>query len=138
MLLIIKNVATGNITFSISDHLPQFFFLLDFFSNNFSYKRNAEVYDWSRFNKNSFLDDFNRTYWNSVMEIDKKDVSISFNRNTQINYVTWSNEKNMFQQQAFLQKPWFTTTIQNSIQKKNVKYQNPVTKNDLHRDKVLW
>ena len=138
MLLIIKNVATGNITFSISDHLPQFFFLLDFFSNNFSYKRNAEVYDWSRFNKNSFLDDLNRTYWNSVMEIDKKDVSISFNRNTQINYVTWSNEKNMFQQQAFLQKPWFTTTIQNSIQKKNVKYQNPVTKNDLHRDKVLW
>ena len=31
---LIKNVATGNITFSISDHLPQFFFFLpDFFSN---------------------------------------------------------------------------------------------------------
>ena len=48
---LIKNVATGNITFSISDHLPQFFFLPNFFSNNYNYKRNAEVYDWSRFNK---------------------------------------------------------------------------------------
>ena len=47
---LIKNVATGNITFSISDHLPQFFFLPDFFSNNYTYKKNAEVYDWSRFN----------------------------------------------------------------------------------------
>ena len=28
---LIKNVATGNITFSISDHLPQFFFLPYFF-----------------------------------------------------------------------------------------------------------
>ena len=68
----IKNVATGNITFNISDQLPQFFFLPDFFSNNCTYKRNAEVYDWSRFKKNSFLDDFGITNWNSVMEIEKK------------------------------------------------------------------
>ena len=43
------------------------------------------------------------------------------------------------QQQKFLQKPSFTTAIQNSIHKKNelfkkyIKCQNPVTKNDLHR-----
>ena len=41
---LIKNVATSNNTFSISDHLPQFFFLLDFFFNNYTYKKNAEVY----------------------------------------------------------------------------------------------
>ena len=29
---LIKNIASGNITFSISDHLLQFFFLPDFFS----------------------------------------------------------------------------------------------------------
>ena len=34
--------------------------------------------DWSRFNKNSFLDDFNITNWNSIMEIEKNDVNISF------------------------------------------------------------
>ena len=44
------------------------------------------------------------------------------------------------QQQKLLQKPWFTTAIQNSIQKKNklfkryIKCQNPVTKIDLRRE----
>ena len=41
---LIKNVATSNITFSISDHLPVFLFAW-FFSNNYKYKRNVEVYD---------------------------------------------------------------------------------------------
>ena len=76
---LIKNVAMGNITFGIPGLLPQFFFLLDCFSNDYTYKKNAEVYDWSRNNKNSFLDDFNLTNWNSVMEIEKNDVNISFN-----------------------------------------------------------
>ena len=76
---LIKKVATDNITFSISDHFPKFFFLPDFFSNNYTYKKNAEVYDWSKFNRNSFLDDFNITNCNSVMAIEKNDVNISFN-----------------------------------------------------------
>ena len=42
---LIKNVAKGNITFGISDHPPQFFFLPDFFSNNYTNKINAAVYD---------------------------------------------------------------------------------------------
>ena len=70
---LIENVASGNVTFSIFDLLPQFFFLPDFFSNNYTYDRNAKVYDWSRFNTNSFLDDFNLTNWNSVMGIEKSD-----------------------------------------------------------------
>ena len=74
-----KNVGTGNITFSISDHLPQFFFLPGFFSNNYTYRRNDEAYDWSRFNENSFSEDFNFKDWNSVMEIEKNDVNIYLN-----------------------------------------------------------
>ena len=34
---LMKNVTAGNITLSISDHLPQFFFLPDFLSNNYIY-----------------------------------------------------------------------------------------------------
>ena len=141
---LIKNVASGNITFSICDHLPQFFFLPDYFSNNYIYKRNAEVYDWSRFNKDSFLDDFNLTNWNSVVEIEKNDVNISFNNYlSKVNSLIMSHvpiKKLNKQQQKFLQKPWFTTAIQNSIHKKNklfkkyIKCQKSVTKNDLHRD----
>ena len=40
---LIKNVATGNIIFGKSDHLPQFFFLPDFFSNK-SNKRKMRKY----------------------------------------------------------------------------------------------
>ena len=52
---LIKNVATGNITFSISDDLLQFFNLTDFFSYNYTYKRNAEVYDWAALIRTHFL-----------------------------------------------------------------------------------
>ena len=87
---------------------------------------------------------FNITNWNSVMEVEKNDVNLSFN-----NYLSKVNSPIMShvpmktlnkQQQKFLQKPCFTTAIQNSIQKKNklfnkyIKCQNPVTKYDLHRE----
>ena len=120
---LIKNVATDNITFAICDRLPQFFFLPDVFSNNYMYKRNAEVYDWSRFNENSFLDDFNITNGNSVMEIKKNDVNVSFNSSlSKVNSLIMSHvpmKKLNEQQQKFIQKRWFTTAIQNSIHQKN-------------------
>ena len=108
------------------------------------YKRNAEVYDWSRFNENSFLDDFNITNGNSVMEIKKNDVNVSFNSYlSKVNSLIMSHvpmKKLNEQQQKFIQKHWFTTAIQNSIYQKNkllkkyIKCQNSVTKNDLYRE----
>ena len=57
--LLIKSISEGNVTFStFDDHLPQLFFFPEFFLNNYTYKKNAEVYDWSRFNKNLFLNIF--------------------------------------------------------------------------------
>ena len=78
------------------------------------------------------------------MEIEKNDVNIYFNNYlSKINYLIMSHilmKKLNKQQQKFLQNPWFTTVIQNSIQKKNkllkntyIKCPNPVTKNGLHR-----
>ena len=78
------------------------------------------------------------------MEIEKNDVNISFNNYlSKVNSLIMSSvpmKKLNKQQQKFLQKPWFTTTLQNSIHKKNklfkkhIKCQNPVTINDLHRE----
>ena len=42
------------------------------------------------------------------------------------------NSKLKKQQQTLLQKLWFTTSRHNFIQKENIKYQNSVTKNNLH------
>ena len=105
---LVKKVATGNITFSISDHFPKFFFLPDFFSNNYTYKKNAEVYDWSKFNRNSFLDDFNITNCNSVMAIEKNDVNISFNNYlSKINFLIMSHVpmKKLNKQKHFSRSP---------------------------------
>ena len=75
------------------------------------------------------------------MEIEKNDVNISLNNYlSKVNSLIMSHvpmKKLNKQQQKFLQKPWFTTAIQNCIQKKKlfkkyIKCQNPVTKNDLH------
>ena len=75
------------------------------------------------------------------MVIERNDVKISFkNYISKINSLIMSHvpmKKLNKQQQKFLQKPWFTTAIQNSIQKKNFLNnicQNPVTKNDLNRE----
>ena len=109
-------------------NLSQFFFLLDFFSNNYTCKRNAEVYDWSRFNKNSFLDDFNITNYNSFMEIERINVYISFNNYlSKVNSLIVSHvpmKKPNKQQQKFLQKLWFTAAIQNSTHRKNKLFKN--------------
>ena len=69
----------------------------------------------TRFNKKSFLDDFNTTNWNYV---------ISFNNTyLQVNPLIMSHvpmKKLNKQQLKFIQKPWFTKAMQNSIQKKKL------------------
>ena len=101
----------------------------DFFSNNNIYKK---VYDWSRFNKNSFLDDFGIKNWNSIMEIDKNNFNISLYLYIVIPHVPMKKLNKQQQKALFV-----TTATQNSIQRKNklfkkyIKCQNPVTINDL-------
>ena len=134
-----KNVGTGNITFSISDHLPQFFFLPGFFSNNYTYRRNDEVYDWSRFNENSFSEDFNFKDWNSVMEIEKNDVNIYLNnylskvKSLIMSYVPMK-KLNKQQKKNYPEALVYSIHKKNKIFKKYIKCQNSVTKNDLHRE----
>ena len=82
------------------------------------------------------------------MEIDQNDVNISFNNYlSKVNTLIMSHvqiKKLKRQQRKCLQKPWFTTATQNSFQEKNtffkkyIKYQNPVTKNDLHREYISY
>ena len=65
---LIKNVTTGNITFSITG---SFSFCLISFLIIIPIRKILKYINLSRFNKNSFLDEFNITNWNSVMEIEK-------------------------------------------------------------------
>ena len=54
---LVKSAISGNISSSISDYLPQFFILPDFFLKSPPTKYNIS-HDWEKFNNQSFLQDF--------------------------------------------------------------------------------
>ena len=120
---LVKSAMSGNISSSVSDHLPQFFVLPDFFSNSPPTKYNIIFHDWEKFNNQSFLDDFEKINWNQVLQLNQNNVNITFE-----NYLNTVNtlinchaplKKVHKKQRKFHQKPWITKGIQNAIEKKN-------------------
>ena len=82
---------SGNISSSVSDHLPQFFILPNFFSNSPLTKYNIIFHDWENFNNQSFLEDFEKIKWNQALQLNQDSVNITFENylntmNTLINY----------------------------------------------------
>ena len=69
---------SGNISSSISDHLPQFFILPEFFSKSPPTKYNIISHDWEKFNNQSFLQDFEKINWNQVLQLNQNNVNITF------------------------------------------------------------
>ena len=69
---------SGNISSSISDHLPQFFILSEFFSNSPPSKYNIISHEWEKFNNQSFLENFEKINWNQVLQLNKENVNITF------------------------------------------------------------
>ena len=75
---LIENTISGNLTATISDHLPQFIILPNIFSNPPSNKSNIYERDWSNFVQENFILDYFSVDWNSLINNDK-DVNLSFN-----------------------------------------------------------
>ena len=57
---LVKSTMSRNISSSLSNHLPQFFILPEFFSNFPPTKNNIIFNDWENFNNQSFLEDFEK------------------------------------------------------------------------------
>ena len=122
---LVKSAMSGNISTSISYHLPQFFILPDFFSNSHPTKYNIISHDWEKFNNQSFLEDFEKRNWNQVLQLNQNNVNITFENylntvNTLINSHAPLKKLNK-KQRKFQQKPWITKGIQNAFEKKNRK-----------------
>ena len=120
---LVKSAMSGNISSSISDHLPQFFILPEFFSKSPPTKYNIISHDWENFNNQSFLQDFEKINWNQVLQLNQNNVNITFENylntvNTLINSHAPLKKLNK-KQRKFQQKPWITKGIQNAIEKKN-------------------
>ena len=83
---LVKSAMSGNISSSISDHLPQFFIQPEFFSKSPPTKYNIISHDWEKFNNQSFLQDFEKINWNQALQLHQNNVNITFE-----NYLNTAN-----------------------------------------------
>ena len=75
--VISHEVISGNITATISDHLPQFLLVPDVLSNPSCQKSNIYERDWSKFVEQNFVLDYFDTDWSNVLQLDLHDVNLS-------------------------------------------------------------
>ena len=63
----VPNIISGNLTASISDHLPQFLVAPNIFFNTSYPKSNNYERDWSRFDQENLVLDFFSVEWDIVL-----------------------------------------------------------------------
>ena len=66
--VITPNNISGNITATISDHLPQFLIAPDIFSSPLSTKMNIFERDWSKFDQENFILDYLSVDWENLIK----------------------------------------------------------------------
>ena len=77
--VISKDIICGNITATISDHLPQFLVSPNTFANPPSNKSNVFERDWSKFDQENFILDYFDTDWSNLLNLNEKNVDLSTN-----------------------------------------------------------
>ena len=68
---------SGNLTSTISDHLPQFMIVPNVFSNPPSNKANIFERDWSNFDQENFILDYFSIDWDVALKLDEQNVNYS-------------------------------------------------------------
>ena len=68
---------SGNLTATISDHLPQFLIVSNIFSNPPSNKSNIYERDWSNFDQENFILDYFSIDWNETLKIEEQNINYS-------------------------------------------------------------
>ena len=116
-------IISGNITATISDHLPQFSFVPNILSNPSSQKSNHYERDWSKFQQENFILDYFDKDWTDLLQIDQQNVNLSMesflNNINSILDVHAPLKKVNKCKLKFKTKPWITPALQKSILNKN-------------------
>ena len=119
---VISHEATSaNLTATISDHLPQFLFVPNVFSNPSRQKSNIYERDWSKFVQQNFVLYYFDKDWSDVL--DQQEVNLSINSfldkmNSILDEHAPLNRVNKYKLK-FKSKPRITPAIQKSISVKN-------------------
>ena len=70
-------MVSGNITATISDHLPRFLFAPNVLSKNSCQKSYIYESDGSKFIQTDFVLDYFDKDWSDVLQLDQQDVNLS-------------------------------------------------------------
>ena len=75
--VIFSDSISGNLTATISDHLPQFLIVPNMFSNSPFNKSNIHERDWSNFDQENFILDYFSIDWNETLKIEEQNIDYS-------------------------------------------------------------
>ena len=120
---IFHEIISGNITATISNHLPQFSFISNIFSNPSTPKSNFYERDSQKFKQENFILDYFDKNWADLLQIDQQNVNLSmdiFLNNMESILDTHGPLKKVNKYKLkFKTKPWITPALQKSISFKN-------------------
>ena len=136
------DIISGNLTATISDHLPQFAIIPNIFGNISGNKYNIYERDWSKFDRENFILDYFSVDWEDLLKIDKLNTDNSTKTYLDaINMLldTYAPLKRINKYKLkFKSTPWITLGLQKSISVKNKLFVNfinkkdPIPKEDFH------
>ena len=129
------DLISGNLSATISDHLPQFSIIPHTFGNIPSNKSNIYGREWSKFDRENFILDYFSVDWEDLLKIDELNADNSTKMFLDmINMLldTYTPLKRVKKYQLkFKSKPWITLGLRKSISVKKKKFlTNFVNKKD--------
>ena len=128
------DIISGNLTATISDHLPQFSIIPNMFGNVSRNKSNIYERDWSKFDQENFILDYFSVDWEDLLKIDDLNADNSTKIYLdKINMLldTYAPLKRINKYKLkFKSKPWITLGLQKSVSVKNKFLTNFINKKD--------
>ena len=128
------DIISGNLTVTISDHLPQLSIIPNMFGNISGNKSNIYERDWSKFDRENFILDYFSVDWEDLLKTDELNADNSTRMYLdKINMLldTYAPLKRVNKyKMKFKSKPWITLGLQKSISVKNKLLKNFINKKD--------
>ena len=136
-----QDIVSGNLTATISDHLPQFLIAPHIFSNVPNRNTNIFEHDWSKFSYEEFILGYFSVDWSHTLKLQNNNIDASFQN-------VFNSMNNILDKHApfkritkyklkFRTKPWITPALQKSIFIKNKIFKNYIEKKDVTQKNEL-
>ena len=142
------DIVSGNLTATISDHLPQFAIIPNMFGNIIGKKSKIYERDWSKFDRENFTLDYFSVEWEDLLKIGELNadksakmyldkINMSLDTYPPLKRINKYKLKDKF-------KPWITLGLPKSISVKNklltncINKRDPILKEELHTKNKIY